>query len=100
MIEPPRLGRHFRQTENECTTKICRTEKARQAPNPHGTDPVISLWLDGDLELQLEYWRSIQPKLPSRSRAIRVLLSRALAAEEEREDGSSDQKTEAQSSRA
>jgi hypothetical protein len=24
----------FRQTENECTTKICRTEKAQQAPQP------------------------------------------------------------------
>jgi hypothetical protein len=63
-------------------------------------DPVISFRLDCDLELQLENWRSLRPKPPSRSRAIRVLLRRALAAEKEREDGSSDQKTEAQSSGA
>jgi Arc/MetJ-type ribon-helix-helix transcriptional regulator len=43
--------------------------------------------------LQLEHWRSLRPKPPSRSRAIRFLLRNALAAEQEREDSSSDQKT-------
>jgi hypothetical protein len=32
--ELARLGWHFRQTENECTTKVCHTEKAWQAPQP------------------------------------------------------------------
>jgi hypothetical protein len=50
-----------------------------------GWDPI--------LELQLEDWLSLRPKRPSRSRAIRFLLRNALAAEQEREDSSSDQKT-------
>jgi hypothetical protein len=49
-----------------------------------------------DLELQLQHWRNLRPKPPSRSRAIRVLLRRALAAEKQREDGSSDENKEAQ----
>ena len=51
-----------------------------------GADPVISFRLDYDLEWQLEHWRSVQSTQPSRSRAIRVLLRRALAAEKEREE--------------
>jgi hypothetical protein len=55
------------------------------------------LRLGPDLELELE-WRTLRPKPPTRSRAIRLLLSRAYAAEQDRKDGSSDQKREAQSS--
>ena len=47
---------------------------------------VISLRLGADLELQLEDWRSLRPKPTSRSRAIRILLKRALAAEQEHEE--------------
>jgi Arc/MetJ-type ribon-helix-helix transcriptional regulator len=76
-------------------------QKTRGRPfNPQGIDPVISFRMDYHLEMELEHWRNLRPKPPSRSRAIRVLLRRALAAEKEREDGSSDQKTEAQSSGA
>ena len=65
MIELARLGRHFHQTENECTSKICHTEKAWQAPQ--------------------SLYQFMRPKPTSRSRAIRVLLTRALATEQERE---------------
>ena len=78
-------------------------QKRRGRPfNPHGIDPVISFRMDYHLEKELEHWRKLRPKPPSRSRAIRVLLRRALDAEKQkqREDGSSDQKTEAQSSGA
>jgi len=54
------------------------------SPNPQGTDLVISLRLVYDLEWQLQHWLSIQPKLPSRSRAIRVLMRKGLAAEKAR----------------
>ena len=76
-------------------------QKRRGRPfNPHGIDPVISFRMDYHLEKELEHWRKLRPKPPSRSRAIRVLLRRALDAEKQREDDSSDQKTEAQSSGA
>jgi hypothetical protein len=67
-------------------------QKRRGRPPNPCINSVISLRLGPDLELQLEHWRSLRPKPPSRSRAIRVLLRRGLAAEEEREDGASDQK--------
>jgi len=64
-------------------------QKRRGRPfNPEGIDPVISFRMDYYLEKELNRWRSLRPKPPSRSRAIRVLLRRALAAEKEREEGS------------
>ena len=69
-----RQNLHFRQTENECTTKSVVQKKRGRPPNPCLPDPVISFRLDCDLELQLEHWRSLRPKSPSRSRAIRVFL--------------------------
>ena len=64
-------------------------QKRRGRPfNPEGIDPVISFRMDYHLEKELNHWRSLRPKPPSRSRAIRVLLRRALAAEKEREEGS------------
>jgi hypothetical protein len=50
-----------------------------RASGGHGND---------HLRKELDHWRSLRPKPPSRSRAIRVLLRRALAAEKEREEGS------------
>jgi hypothetical protein len=64
-------------------------QKRRGRPfNPEGIDPVISFRMDYYLEKELNRWRSLRPKPPSRSRAIRVLLRTALAAEKEREEGS------------
>jgi hypothetical protein len=56
--------------------------KRRGRPRNPYINAVISLRLDLDLELQLEHWRSLQPTLPSRSRAIRVLMRKGLAAAE------------------
>ena len=57
MSELARLGWHFRQTENECTTQICRTEKAWQAPQPLYQFRYL-IAAGRDLELQVEHWRS------------------------------------------
>jgi hypothetical protein len=93
VTELTRLGWHFRQTEMNAPPKSVVQKRRGRPPNPC-INSVISLRLGADLELQLEDWRSLRPKPPNRSRAIRVLLRRALAVEKEREDGSSDQKTE------
>src|SRR4051794_12070248 len=95
----PWIGIVVRQKMNAPPKSVGQKRRGRP-PNPCLPDPVISFRLDCDLDLQLEHWRSLRPKPPSRSRAIRVLLRRALAAEKQREDGPSDQKTEAQSSGA
>jgi hypothetical protein len=89
-------------TTRNSSKKYAKFRRLYIAPydNSHFYRYRISFSLTSRLELQLEDWRSLRPKPTSRSRAIRVLLRRALAAEEEREDGSSDQKTEAQSSGA
>ena len=42
---------------------------------------MISFRMDYQLEKELNRWRGLRPNPPSRSRAIRVLLRRALAAE-------------------
>ena len=57
-------------------------------PKPTGPDTLISLRVDDDLMCALEYWRYNHTTPPSRSRCIRVLLRKALAAEKEREEGS------------
>jgi hypothetical protein len=47
-----------------------------------GSDPVVCFRLDSQLEKDLGQWRRRRPTKPSRSRAIRVLLRKALAAVE------------------
>ena len=56
------------KTENEWTSKICITEKTRQASET--SVPVRSFQSGWDYELEwaLEYWRSTQPKLQAGGR--------------------------------
>jgi hypothetical protein len=58
--------------------------------NPESGNVVtISGGVDYDLEWDLENWRWLHPTSPSRSRAIRILLRKGLAADEkEREEAS------------
>ena len=77
----------IRKTEMDRPGNSVGQKRRGRPAKEWGADPVISFRLDYDLEWQLEHWRSVQPRAPSRSRAIRVLLRRALAAaEKEREE--------------
>jgi hypothetical protein len=49
-----------------------------------GTVAAVQLRLRGDTLVQIENWRRSQPKIPSRSKAIRQLLERALGDPEQR----------------
>jgi hypothetical protein len=64
-------------------------QKKRGRPRSSWRASLLSFRVDYDLEWELEDWRWLQPKPPSRSAAIRVLLRRALAAEKERKETSS-----------
>ena len=40
----------------------------------------VRLQLEGSIFKEVEDWRRLQPKIPSRSEALRLLIERALAA--------------------
>jgi hypothetical protein len=84
MNEPPR---HFGKTEMNAPAKSVLQKRRGRPLNPW-INSVVSLRLGPDLELQLGHWRNLRSEPLSRSQAIRLLLSRALAAEQEREDPS------------
>jgi len=70
-------------------------QKRRGRPRSSWRASLLSFRVDYDLEWELEDWRWLQPKLPSRSRAIRILLRKGLAAaEREREDAETGEKAE------
>ena len=60
--------------------------KKRGRPRSSWRASLLSFRVDYDLEWELENWRWLHPKPPSRSRSIRILLRKGLeAAEKERE---------------
>jgi hypothetical protein len=76
----------FRTTEMDRPENSVGQKRRGRPFNPRGIDPVVSFRMDYHLGKDLKHWRSLRPKPPSRSRAIRVLLRRALSAEKERQE--------------
>jgi hypothetical protein len=64
--------------------EIMKSEK--KARSPQIGEPVLVRWQPAPLDA-LDFWRSKQPDLPSRSEAIRRLVALALEAEANKKKG-------------